>query len=170
MSETNRIIWSEGLFLRPQHFQQQERYLEALLEGRAGLLRPYAWGLAELEIERDLLAIGKVGLRRARGVFPDGTPFSMPDHDPLPPPLDIGPELRSEVIHLTVALRKAGATLALRNGAADAARYTRRDYESRDTSSDSTELADLEVAALNARLQRDGEPSEDFARLPIAHV
>jgi len=170
MSETNRIIWSEGLFLRPQHFQQQERYLEALLEGRAGALRPYAWGFSELEIERDLLAIGKVGLRRARGVFPDGTPFSMPDNDPLPPPLSIGPEVRSEVLHLAVTLRKAGATLALRNGPADAARYMRRDYESRDISSDSTEFADLEVAALNGRLQRDSDPGEDFARLPLAHV
>jgi type VI secretion system protein ImpJ len=27
MTENNRIVWSEGLFLRPQHFQQQERFL-----------------------------------------------------------------------------------------------------------------------------------------------
>ncbi len=53
---------------------------------------------------------------------------------------------------------------------ADASRYMRRDYESRDISSDSTEFADLEVAALNARLQRDSDPGEDFARLPLAHV
>ena len=83
MSENNRIVWSEGLFLRPQHFQQQERHLESWIEGRAGALRPYAWGFTELEIERDLLAIGKLGLRRARGVFPDGTPFAMPDNEPL---------------------------------------------------------------------------------------
>src|SRR5215467_7349388 len=77
MSENNRVVWSEGLFLRPQHFQQQERYLEAYVEGRAAALRQHSWGLTELEIERDLLAIGKLGLRRARGVFPDGTPFVM---------------------------------------------------------------------------------------------
>ena len=39
MSDKNRVVWSEGLFLRPQHFQQQERYLEACLQGRAGALR-----------------------------------------------------------------------------------------------------------------------------------
>src|SRR5262245_37942015 len=134
MSENNRIVWSEGLFLKPQHFQQQERYLETFIEGRAGALRPHAWGLPEAEVERDLLAIGKVGLRRVRGVFPDGTPFAMPDNDPLPAPLEIGPNLRSEVIYLSVPLRKSGATLAIRNGSAEAARYRSRDHESRDVS------------------------------------
>ena len=95
MSDNNRVVWSEGLFLRPQHFQQQERYLEAYIEGRAAALQSYPWGLTELEIERDLLGIGKLGLRRARGVFPDGTPFVMPDTDPLPAPLEIGPQLRA---------------------------------------------------------------------------
>ncbi len=61
MSENNRIVWSEGLFLRPQHFQQQERYLERYVEGRAGPLRAWSWGFSELEIERDLLAVGKLG-------------------------------------------------------------------------------------------------------------
>ena len=61
MKYLSRVVWSEGLFLRPQHFQQQERYLEAYVQGRAGGLRPNSWGLLELEIERDLLAIGKLG-------------------------------------------------------------------------------------------------------------
>ena len=30
MSAHNKVIWSEGLFLQPQHFQQQDRYLRAL--------------------------------------------------------------------------------------------------------------------------------------------
>jgi type VI secretion system protein ImpJ len=69
MTENNRIVWSEGLFLRPQHFQQQERFLETYIEGRAAALRVSSWGLIDLEIERDLLAIGKLGIRRARGKY-----------------------------------------------------------------------------------------------------
>ena len=41
MSWTNRVIWQEGMFLRAQHFQQQDRWLEALVRGRTGMLRPY---------------------------------------------------------------------------------------------------------------------------------
>ena len=39
MSISNaRVIWSEGLFLRPHHFQQQERFFESLLDSRLGPL------------------------------------------------------------------------------------------------------------------------------------
>ncbi len=70
MSSNNRVVWSEGLFLRPQQFQQQTRYFERYVEGRARELCAHSWGFTHLEIERDLLNIGKLGLRRAAGVFP----------------------------------------------------------------------------------------------------
>lgn len=170
MSDNNRVIWSEGLFLRPHHFQQQERYLERYVEGRAGGLRAWSWGFAELEIERDLLAVGKLALRRAHGIFPDGTPFAMPDDDPLPAPLEIDTQLRNEVVHLALPLRKAGAPLTKHNGSGDVTRYASRDHASRDVSGHTTEFADLSVAALNAQLRPDGLASEDFARIPVTHV
>jgi len=171
MSEKNRIVWSEGLFLRPQHFQQQERYLEDFIQGRVGTMRPDAWGLVQLEIERDLLAIGKLALRRARGVFPDGTPFAMPDSDPLPPPLEVGTQLRDQVVHLAIPLQRAGATLAARaSGSAEVTRYRTQDHQVRDVMSDVASVVDLEVAALSARLMPQSEPAEDFAQIPVAHI
>ena len=107
MSSNNRVVWSEGLFLRPQHFQQQERYFERLCRGRAaGSCAPIRWGFTELEIERDLLGIGKLGLRRAAGCFPDGTPFAMPDDDPLPVPLELTAQIRDQTLYLAVPLRR----------------------------------------------------------------
>ena len=170
MSENNRIVWSEGLFLRPQHFQQQERHLETWIEGRTAPLRPWAWGFTELEIERDLLAIGKLGLRRARGVFPDGTPFAMPENEPLPAPLEIGTQIRDQVIYLAVPLRKSGALQSTRGNSADLTRYRTRDQEARDVTTDSAMATELEVAALNTRLMAQSEPADDFARIPVAHV
>ncbi len=105
--ENNKVVWSEGLFLRPQHLQQQERYLERFVELRAGSLRPYTWGFSELELESDLLAIGKLGIKRARGVFPDGTPFSMPGDDPLPLALEVDGNWRDQTVFLTLPLRSA---------------------------------------------------------------
>src|SRR6185503_2582313 len=120
MSVHNRVIWSEGLFLQPQHFQQQERYFERYVEARCHSLIPNSWGFTEIEFERDLLSIGKVALRRAAGVFPDGTPFRMPDDDPLPPPLDVGPEARDQILYLAVPLRRSGELEADRDAGADA--------------------------------------------------
>ena len=34
MTQNNKVVWSEGLFLRPQHLQQQERYLERYVDLR----------------------------------------------------------------------------------------------------------------------------------------
>ena len=29
MAGNNRVAWREGMFLRPQHFQAQDRYIDA---------------------------------------------------------------------------------------------------------------------------------------------
>lgn len=171
MTESNRVLWSEGLFLRPQHFQQQERFVETYLEERTAALRTYPWGFRELEIERDLLAVGKLAVRRASGVFPDGTPFSIPHNDPAPPPLEISAGLRDQVVMLAVPLRRASVMLDDEEGGESAvARYKARDYEARDALSSSNESADLRVAALSTRLLPGGDPTADFACLPLAHV
>ena len=34
MTISNKVVWSEGLFLRPQHFQQQDRYFEHYIDSR----------------------------------------------------------------------------------------------------------------------------------------
>jgi type VI secretion system protein ImpJ len=171
MSDKNRVVWSEGLFLRPQHFQQQDRYFEGLVEGRAGALRADSWGFTELELERDLLAIGKLAVRRARGVLPDGTPFAVPDVDPPPAPLDVATSMRDQVIHLALPLRQSGATMVDRGvGARGFTRYRTQDSDARDVSADAGTSAALETANLNLRLIPQSEPAQDFARLPLARV
>ncbi len=44
-----KILWGEGLFLRPQHFQHQDSYTEA--QSRRVLLaaNPFAWGVRDLK-------------------------------------------------------------------------------------------------------------------------
>ena len=60
MSWTNRVVWQEGMFLRTQHFQQQDRWMEQLVRGRVQALRPHPWGLVEYALDRDLLSTGLV--------------------------------------------------------------------------------------------------------------
>jgi type VI secretion system protein ImpJ len=89
MSMTNKMIWMEGLFLRPQHFQQSDRYIDKLVRSRVAALRPYPWGLTGLKLNRDMLALGKFAVDEAHGVLEDGTPFSIPDDADHPVPLDV---------------------------------------------------------------------------------
>ena len=75
MSWNSKVGWTEGLFLRPQHFQQQDRYHENNLNARVGLITPYPWGVTALEIDHDLAQQGKFAVRRCSGVMPDGMTF-----------------------------------------------------------------------------------------------
>ena len=45
MSVYNKVVWSEGLFLQPQHFQQQDRYVERYVETRCQSLIATQLGL-----------------------------------------------------------------------------------------------------------------------------
>src|SRR5690606_32442486 len=172
MTQNNKIVWSEGLFLRPQHLQQHERYLERRIELRAGGLRGQSWGLTELELEPDLLAVGRIGLRRARGVFPDGTPFSMPDDDPLPAALEVDAGCRDEIVYLTLPLRSpAQPDSAWPDAPADRlVRYRVRETEAIDASGSVDGSVTLEVGALATRLLPGSRSPEGLARIPLAKV
>jgi len=109
MSFGSRVAWREGQFLRPQHFQQADRALLSQLRARTDSLRPHPWGLTEVEVDEDLAAIGKFTLLRAKGVMPDGTPFSIPDDMAPPPPLDVPLDTRDAVVYLTLPAAQIGA-------------------------------------------------------------
>ena len=52
MSWNAKVHWSEGLFLRPHHLQQADRYLENALESRTRYVTPYPYGFAAVETSR----------------------------------------------------------------------------------------------------------------------
>src|SRR6202022_2221176 len=87
MTWTNRVVWQEGMFLRAQHFQQQDRWLEMLVRTRAAALRPHSWGVIEMSIDRDLLSTGRFALSSAVGVF---EAYDTHPASPQPAPLLIG--------------------------------------------------------------------------------
>src|SRR5579885_984077 len=98
MGADNKVVWLEGMFLRPQHFQQHDRYIERLVRSRVAGITPFSYGLSELRINRELLIGGKFGAAQARGVLPDGTPFDiMADNNP-PVPLEIDRNVRNEIV------------------------------------------------------------------------
>lgn len=107
MSWYSKVVWSEGLFLRPHHFQQSDRYLENLLESRVRTITPYPWGFSVLEIDRDLAQQSRIGLRRAVGVMPDGTPFAMPDNAPLPAAIEVPENAAGQLVWLSLPLAAA---------------------------------------------------------------
>ncbi len=106
MFARNRVIWSEGLFIKPQHFQQHQRYSEYLLEERLTSVSKYLYGIAELSLNPEYLAFGRIAIERAVGVMPDGTAFRIPQEDVMPEALEIEDgSLSNHLIYLAIPLR-----------------------------------------------------------------
>lgn len=79
-----KVLWSEGMFLTPQHFQQWDRCNQRDSWGRLEALFPGAYGVAEFVIGSAELAAGNVVVKVCRVVLPDGTCVNVPDVDDSP--------------------------------------------------------------------------------------
>ena len=153
MSWNNRVVWSEGMFIGTQHFQQHDRYLENLIDARSRPLSAGAWGFSELLIDQGLLAQGKLAIVSARGLLPDGTPFNIPQDDLAPSPLNIDDSLRDGLVYLALPLKRAGARDTVDDGEAlGAARYVSQVREVRDDNAPFENRAPVAVGSRALRL------------------
>ena len=170
MSLHSRVVWSEGLFLQPQHLQQQERQLEHLIAMPVAAQAPLTWGFAELEIDKSALPLGKLVLVKARGTLPDGTWFDIPRVDPPPTPLEIA-DAKDELIALALPLaRPEGVDFDFNGDGASMARHAVEDFEVRDAVLPGERLARIQVGRLRLRLLPASRGTDGFVFLGVAEV
>ncbi|WP_225029986.1 type VI secretion system baseplate subunit TssK [Xinfangfangia pollutisoli] len=170
MSEGNRVVWSEGLYLRSQHFQQQDRHAEAMMRAALQVAPWQATGFARLELDRAALDAGQIAIRTARGLMPDGTPFSIPASAAPPAPVKIAAG-SSGAVHLAIPVEQAGAaTMDPAHAEPSGARYRGEIVELRDTIRNGADPAEVEIARLTLRLLAPGEAVAGFVTLPLARV
>lgn len=86
MKHLSKVVWFEGMYLAPQHFQVQARSLEDLVQFATSNLWFEPYGILGQELDAEALRNGTVALKHGRGIFPDGMVYHCPDLDPPPPP------------------------------------------------------------------------------------
>ena len=166
-----KVVWAEGMFLRPQHFQQQERYVDFLVQGRTLPAQPFYWGFSELTLDTQMLALGKIALVSAKGVLPDGTPFQIPQGDEAPSPLDVGKDIKDALIHLSLPLRRrSGAEVTLSDSDTGMTRYQAQVLEVADTNDVGAQPAEVQLGIARFSLRASQDLSEGWVSLPVAHV
>ena len=170
MSREYKVIWSEGMFLQPQHFQQHDRYLEKLIEARVAPATPYGWGFVRLALDDSSLALGKLALSQGSGIFPDGTPFDFPATQAGPLPLEVPSSAKDQLIVLAVPLRRAGARESgfEPDSELGLARYTVNDLEVSDNTADSA--ASIQVGQLRMRLMLQSDVTDAYACLGVVRL
>jgi type VI secretion system protein ImpJ len=110
MYQTAKVLWGEGLFLRPQHFQMQDQYHEQRLSEALKILHPYAFGVRLITIDPILLTSGLLSLAEANVIWPDGESYLAPERDVLPNPiqLDVNTLPDQFTVHLAIPILRVG--------------------------------------------------------------
>jgi type VI secretion system protein ImpJ len=104
--DNQKVVWSEGMFMQPHHFQQWDRYYENELKFRLNTFIPYAWGVSHLEIDKEALANGTFSLLSFKGVLSDGLSINIPECDTPPRMRDVKKSFpaSSDILEVVLAI------------------------------------------------------------------
>jgi type VI secretion system protein ImpJ len=172
MTWTNKVIWTEGMFLQPQHFQQHDRHLEQQLRDRLQSLVAYGWGFSSLTLDEAALNLGKLAMTSAQGMLPDGTAFSLPGNDAAPAAFDVPSDVRNELVVLALTLQRPGVieSNAEETGGSLGTRYHVSEVNVGDNNASSGREATVQVGRLHLRLMLARDAVEGYATLGVARV
>jgi type VI secretion system protein ImpJ len=164
----NKVAWLEGMFLLPQHFQQQERYYEYLVGHALHSFVGYCWGFTHLTLDRASLQLGRLAIENCAGYFADGSPFVLPGQGELPQALTAQQIDGCQMVYLAIPRERADiATMGSEN---TELRYKIQSIDSSDMVEDSQQQAKIEVACVNTRLITEKYPLDNYECLPIAKI
>ena len=167
---SQKVVWSEGMFLHPQHFQQQDRYFHHKIHELHWQSNPYGWGFSELSLDQNLLRQGKVSITKARGIMPDGSAFSIPQANPQPPIIEIEDKSRDLVIYLTAPLHREGTLNYARDASSRVARFMIELANVLDETTSGGEQNTVEIAQPNLQIALGNQDLSGFAALPLARI
>jgi type VI secretion system protein ImpJ len=175
MENNHKVVWSEGMLLTPQLFQQWDQYNEHHLNDRLRALCAFGYGAQQLDFDHDGLANGRVTLLGFHGVLPDGMLVRIPEEDMAPHTRLVGEHFPASLDHLDVFLavpveQPDGVNCSLdgESGSREA-RYSSGYIERKDSTTGGNPREVL-VARKNLRLLFSGEPTTDMVVLKIGEL
>lgn len=163
-----KVVWTEGMFLTPQHFQQQERYLEQFSALQYRLGAGNASGFSELKLDPHLARQARIGLLHASGVLPDMTPFETPHAQSLPVPIEINAGMRNVLVYLALPMQRPGIPEIRDDDGA--ARYRSAEIDIIDTATPGGGEYRIDVCSASLRLIASIDEPAGYVCLPVARV
>lgn len=171
MSWNNKVVWNEGMFLCPQHFQQFGRYMESQIDGRINDVQCHNWGVSELRIDQDQLPLGKISIASIKGRMPDGLAFNIPHEEEGPEPLEVPENTQNTIVYLALPLRRRDAIEVDAGGShTGLARYQAIEYDARNNTTGSDDSATILVGQPNFRLVLESDNLGAYAYIAVARI
>lgn len=172
MNINSKLLWGEGLFLRPQHFQQQDHYHERRLHEMAQALQPYSWGVLHMQCDKDALTNHTLRLLELSLIFQDGEMVKAPGTDDLPDPVDLSevpPSMQTITYYIALpALKSFGGNFSA-DTHLNGARYTQANIDTPDLFTKSAN-AELSYLKKTLRLVSELEPRDAYVNFPIVRL
>ena len=173
MKRMQKVLWTKGVLLTPQHLQAQDRFLEDQLRFQLSAVAYCPWGFSRLEIDREALGGGVLSLSRAAGILPDGLPFDIPDADPAPSPRPLQdhwhPDRDALQVWVGVPEIRFGGYNVATNAVDRQTRYVAEVVTRRDENTGQMEKP-IQVARRNLSLLVEGDTLDGYTVLPLARV
>jgi type VI secretion system protein ImpJ len=168
--QVHNVIWQEGMLLRPQHLQHNDRYYHQQFN-RTRLLGTNAWGFLALEVDVQHLDIGKVMVTRASGVLPDGSLFEL-NNTMAPLVLQVPSNAGRQAVYLALPLAIDNQVEVRRHEQSDVlARYVAYETQIADSNAGVDSHCQVNCARPDLRLILGEQPNDPFyVKLQVAQV
>ncbi|WP_194436121.1 type VI secretion system baseplate subunit TssK [Vibrio fluminensis] len=165
MKHQRKVVWKEGMFVAPQHFQQAERYTTQYIQKFIDLTANGAsYGVAQLETELTYLKLGKFSVVHCSGVFQDGTLFDC-SRELI---IEVPENTINKVLYLALPLSMEGENeYGTRE---ELKRYALAEHNLFDATDAEQSGIKATLAEANVRLLLEGEDCNGLVVLPIAKV
>lgn len=174
MKTPPKILWTEGVTLRPQHFQQSDHYHEGRLRRVTAAMHPHGWGVKSVSWDAEALANNVLRAEAMSLIFPDGDTYDAPEPDLLPAAVDLAGLPPTEQIFTFYAglpaLRGRGGNLkGCKEQAREHARFVQVPIETPDLYTEALD-AELVYLAKQAQLLSHLAPRAEFVSFPVVRL
>jgi type VI secretion system protein ImpJ len=168
-----RPLWAKGVFMTPQHFQQQAMWNQFADDRIARMASPDAWGVIRAVFDQQALGINRLQLNAIDARLPDGSLVDSETADRLPVSRqlsDIPAQADSAVVSIALPLLSAQGNNCLEEGERHARprRYAREFLSVADIHAEGVEEISVERHSL--ALLFDFEGSGDYVTCAIGRV
>lgn len=165
------VHWSEGLFLRPHHFQAADRHWTETLQTSEGWDHQFNYGLRRLELSEEAIANYQLQVNVCHARMKDGTLISL-DPGQETDRVDLKEAFAKEQavrVLLAVPKLKMGGPNVATGPEPGKHRYVETSLPVQDESTGGNDQ-EIQLRAINARLLLSTDDTAGYEVLPIAQV
>lgn len=168
----NKVVWREGLFIRPQHFQQNDRYYNYELTNRTMQTRHNNWGLFKVIINEHSLNSGKIIIQDISGILPDGTFFDLKSQEDSNLIIDVKSTDSNKLIYLALPTYVQDSDeVHFEEQKSISTRYKAKTVHSMpNTNAGETSSSDILVSRYNFSVLLEDNINESYIKIPIGKI